>query len=270
MGTVEGRSRAERRASSGHLLVLGLALAVSAAAVSFPSVAVQLGQTTISLTSAQYYSWGDYTRFTYQVTTPKGAPIPSYWVLGVGDCVDDDVVIWYMSSSYTWVTSPFRGMRFACSSRNQKFYVYLEGNWTTEEVQAAAAWSNPTTVLTGWVNGPACQAASLSLDIVSGDSISFPEVVGAGTYPATADTVLRVTSSTAGWALTYVLAMSIPPEATQAVVEDIFHVTVAEYAAAAGTTDVSVSYALVVDLEDFAGLPQGTYVITLAYTASTD
>lgn len=253
-----------------RLLILGLTLALGLAAFSPACAGVPLGRTTITLNSAQYYSWGDYTRLTYQVTTAQNGSVPAYWVLGVGDCVDDDVILWYMSSSYSWVTSPFRGMRFTCTSRNQKFYIYLEGNWTTEEVQVAAGWSNPPKILTGSIDGPACVAASISLNVVSGDSISFPEVAGAGTYPATGDTVLRITSSTAGWSLGYALAFSIPSQATQAVVADVFHLTLGDYTASSGITDVGVTYALVVDLEDFAGLPQGTYVITIAYTVSTD
>ena len=253
-----------------RLGLLGLVVAAGVGAWSVAGAGAQLGQTTIALTSVQYYAWGDYTRFTYQVTVPSRAPIPAYWILGVGDCVDDDVVVWYLSSSYTWVQTPFRGMRFTCSSRNQKFYLYLEGNWTAQETQVAAGWSSPPTVLTGWIDGPACASASISLDVASGDSISFPSVVGAGTYPASSETVLRVTSSTAGWTLGYALTFSIPADASQAVVEEIFQVAPGTYTSAAGITDVAVAYTLVVDLEDFAGLPQGSYVITIAYTATTD
>ncbi|MEN6369212.1 MAG: hypothetical protein ABFD77_05890 [Thermotogota bacterium] len=270
MGRSEGRWGEALSSRLGRLLVLGLALVMGVAGFAPACAGVQLGRTTITLNSVQYYSGGDYTRFTYQVTTPPGSSAPSYWILGVEDCVDDNAVIWYMSSNYTWVTNPSRGMRFACSSRNQKYYIYLVGNWTTEDVWVAAGWSSPPAILTGSVGGPACVVASISLDIVSGESISFPEIVGAGTYPATSDTVLRVTSSTAGWSLTYLPQFSIPPEASQTVVEGIFRVSLGTHTASAGITDIAVTYALVVDLADFAGLPQGTYVITIAYTVSTD
>ncbi|MCX6095020.1 MAG: hypothetical protein NTY63_09420 [Candidatus Bipolaricaulota bacterium] len=254
-----------------RLWIIGLGAALGVMALAYGVGAVTLGGTTITLTSATYNVKSNYTRFTYQVTTNSHSPIPAYWVLGVGDCVTDEDVVPFCGSSFTWVTSPFRGMKFAVSSRNQKSYVCLSGQWTEAETQVAAAWTGGSgTLLTGSIDGPACAAASISLDVLQGDSVSFPAVEGAGTYPASTETVLRVTSSTSGWTLGYALAFSIPSGATQTVVEDIFHVTLADYTASSGITDVGVSYALVVDLEDFAGLPQGTYVITIAYTVSTD
>jgi hypothetical protein len=251
------------------IIALGAALGIVGLAQG--AEAATLGDTTITLTAATYNVAGDYTRFTYQVNTKAKKPIPAYWVLGVGDCIDAGDVVSACASTFTWVTSPFRGMRFVVSSRSQKSYVCLRGQWSEAETQLAAAWTGGSgTLLTGLIDGPACAVASISLDVLQGDSVGFPAVEGAGTYPASTVTVLRVTSSTAGWTLGYALAFSIPAQATQAVVADVFHLTLGGYTASSGITDVSVTYALMVDLADFAGLPQGTYVITIAYTVSTD
>ena len=255
---------------TGHARVWIACLAIAAGVwLLAPSAgAVQLDRTTITLQSAQYDSQRNDTRFVYRVTTPSGQK-PDYWVLGVGDCVSDAVILQSTTSPYSWVSSPFRGVRFSINSREQQFSLFLAGNWSTEAARVALGW-NPTPVLTGSIDGPACAAPSISLAVLQGDSIAFPPVDGAGTYPATTHTVLRVTSSTTGWALGYTLAFSIPAQATLSVVEKVFQVALGSYLAASGTTDLSVSYALVVELGDFAGLPQGTYVITIAYTVSTN
>jgi len=49
----------------------------------------------------------------------------------------------------------------------------------------------------------------------------------------------------------------------------IFQVAFSGYAAQAGTTDVSVSYTLSIAAQDFAGLPQGDYLITVTFTVTS-
>ena len=110
---------------------------------------------------------------------------------------------------------------------------------------------------------------TLSLQIVSGPSASFSAITGPGRYDAQGGTTLRVTSDRAGWTLSQSLAFSVPPGADTGTVGRVFQVAYGSYTAQAGTTDVPVSYTLVIAATDFAGLPQGDYLITVTYTVTS-
>jgi len=109
----------------------------------------------------------------------------------------------------------------------------------------------------------------LSLQILSGASVGFPAIVGPGQYLAQGGTTLRVTSDRAGWTLGHALSFSLPQWADMATVERVFQVTYGTYTPSSGTTNVQVSYSLSVAAADFAGLPQGEYLITVTYTVTS-
>ena len=110
---------------------------------------------------------------------------------------------------------------------------------------------------------------TLSLQVLSGASSSFPAIVGPGHYSAQGGTTLRVTSDHAGWTLSQALSFSVPPGADTATVGRVFQISYGAYTAQAGTTDVLASYVLVIAATDFAGLPQGDYLITITYTVTS-
>ncbi len=111
--------------------------------------------------------------------------------------------------------------------------------------------------------------STLSLQVLSGASPSFPAIVGPGQYSAESGTTLRVTSDNAGWTLSQALSLSVPAGADTATVERVFQISYGAYVTEAGTTDVPVSYALAIAATDFAGLPQGDYLITITYTVTS-
>jgi hypothetical protein len=112
-------------------------------------------------------------------------------------------------------------------------------------------------------------APTLSLQILSGASSSFPTISGPGLFPAQNGTTLRVTSSDAGWMLSQGLSFVVPPAADTVTLERVFRISYAPYATLAGTTDILMSYALDIAGADFAGLPQGDYAITITFTATS-
>ncbi|MDD5263909.1 MAG: hypothetical protein PHU43_03640 [Candidatus Bipolaricaulis sp.] len=79
-----------------------------------------------------------------------------------------------------------------------------------------------------------------------------------------------MTSSVAGWTLDYALAFSIPSQVTQAVAAVVSHLTFGGSTALSGIPGVDVTYACGMDLEGFAGLPQGARLITIGYTVAID
>ena len=112
-------------------------------------------------------------------------------------------------------------------------------------------------------------APTLSLQILSGASSSFANIIGPGQYSAQNGTTLRVTSSSAGWTLSQGLSFVVPPAADTATLGRVFQISYAPYTTLAGTTDILMSYALNIAAADFAGLPQGDYAITVTFTVTS-
>jgi len=104
--------------------------------------------------------------------------------------------------------------------------------------------------------------------VVEGSSLVFPEISGSGTYPVVGGTTLRVSSSSSDWAVSHSVAFEIPPGASEEVVTRILEVVYDAHSPKSGATDIGVSYALAVEEADFAGLPEGEYVIHITFTAA--
>jgi hypothetical protein len=250
------------------VLLLLVAFSLSAAA----SSSVRFGNTTITLNSQKYYKHGDYTRLVYQVKSSPHSP-PEAWILGVGSCLTEEAVIRGGSTEYEWVEAPIRGLQFRPASKDEKVYIYLEGHWLVGplDVTALGAPGLPGGEWAyGTIDGPTCGASSIAIEIVEGDTVAFPPIVGAGVYSPESGTLLRISSSSSGWVLTDGLEFTLPPGASVAAVERVFEVLYDEYDAGSGTTDVGVEYRLNVAPQDFEGLPEGTYVIRITYTIAVD
>ena len=256
----EGRgARCARAVTLG--IVLGLLVAVASSAAS----SVTIGSVTITLLSSRYYARGDYTRFVYEV---KGESTPScaYWILGSCDEFRD--ALWWTSEAFEWVTTPLYGLKVTPSKKKQTFNIDATGRWSV-----AAA---PVGVYSGghfhqgWVDGPACSGSSLSVQVTAGADVVFPQVTGPGLFQAFNSTTLRVQSTSPGWTLSSVATFVVPAGGSEAVVARILEITVGSHSNAAGTTDVSVGYALRVAQEDFGSLPEGTYEIAITYTVALD
>jgi len=231
--------------------------------------AVDLGGVKITLESQRYYQFWDLTRLIYRVKGNRN-PGESWWTLSLGSCVTADLLLWWASSPFEWVDEPFRGVRFDRTSKNQKFTLWLVGQWDVAETDVLLAINGGAQTFQGDMDGPACEGASIALDTISGEAVSFPAFEGVGTYPGDGWTVLRVTSTSSGWSLSHDIQTSVPEGASSSVVERILSVSYDPFVTAAGMTDVRVRYMLNVEEADLAGLPQGTYVIQITYTASTD
>jgi len=248
-------------------------LCVAVVLMSLVAHGVTLGNAKITLQSHKYYRKWDLTRLVYRIKD-SSAPWDSWWVLGVGDCVTDDVLEAYASSRFTWVDEPFRGLRFERSKKNEKFYVWLIGQWDVAETDVALVVSDrhgaATETYLGTVDGPACEGGSIAVETIGGGSVQFPALDGPGAYEAESRTILRVTSSSAGWGLSHSIGFSIPSSASESVVAGSLIVSYDAYDTSAGVTDVGVSYTMEISEDDFAGLPEGAYVIEITYTASTD
>jgi len=251
---------------SGLRVAILLAILLVVAAIRVGGV--ELGTARVTLQSHKYYSWWNMTRLVYRVKDSK-TPKDSSWVLGFGDCVDEEAIEWWATSEYTWIDEPLRGMRFDRSMRNEKFYIWLYGQWDVGETDTAILFEDGE-ILVGQIDGPACESASISLETVGGSSVSFPELSGPGTYQGSEETVLRIGSTSAGWAISHALALSIPANASESIVANALTLSYDPFEAAAGGVDVRVSYAMHVSEADFSGLPQGAYVIEITYTVSTD
>ena len=236
------------------------------------AVAGHVDDTTVTLLSHRYYSAWDLTRLKYHIKTDHRARRPTCWVLELADCVTEDMVLWWASSWYTWVEEPFRGVRFEISSDNEIQYLWLVGQWDVGDVEFALGYSNRgrTTYATGTIDGPVCGGSSIAIEIVRGESVSFPPVLQAGRLDAEDTTTLRVTSSSSGWSLDRTLLFDVPSGAQEDVVRSVFDVEIGPYAKSAGATDVEISYAIDIGEEDLAGLPEGSYVIGVAYTVTLD
>jgi len=266
------RERSGRRAPRWSVLSLLVVILLS-----FVSLSEELGGVRITLQSTQYYGWWDFTVLTYRVkqTSNPGGTTVMHWVLGMGDCVGMDDVSWF-GTAFVWTEEPFRGLRYDVVSRNQSVYVILNGRWEVAATPVAVVriddgWAgNDEVVYVGSVDGPACGGASIALDVTSGSHVAFPTIEGEGTYTSEEATALRVTASSSGWALGHASEFSIPPGASQETVARVFRVGYDPYESAAGTTDVEVGYALEIADDDFIGLPEGVYTITVTFTVTTD
>jgi len=233
--------------------------------------AVELDGVTITLHSQQYYWQWDMTRLVYRVKSRK-RPRDEYWALQLDACISDET-IWWTTPWFEWIDEPFRGILFERSSKNEKFYVWLDGQWDVGTVDVAVLeldHGDFENVHVGEIDGPLCAGGSLSLEVLDGETVAFDELSGAGRYPAESETRLRVTSTSAGWALSHDLSYDVPDQASIETVSRIVQVMVEPFDAGDGATDVSVAYALDVADADFAGLPEGAYVIRITFTVSTD
>lgn len=264
-----------RRASRPLLIVLLISVV---SMLCFDVLAVSLGDTTLTLQSHRYYKKWDLTRFVYRVKSPRDN-IPEYWVLGTGGCITEEHVDIWSSTGFTWAEDPIEGLRFECYAKNERFYLWLFGQWDVGAVDVAVVLDsetngngdgNPITVYQGSIDGPLCGGSSISVEVIAGSAVEFPQLLQAGLFPSATDTRLVVSSTSSGWDLSYSPTFSIPENAQQAVVERILQVTVAPHGSSAGTTEIAVSYALNITDQDFAGLPEGTYVIGITYTVTAD
>lgn len=243
--------------------------------------AVWLGDVQITLHSHQYYhQWGS-TRLVYRVKSSQWPSDGDSWILGVEACVDDSI-LWYATTPFAWVEEPIRGMRFERSKKAEMVYLWLLGPWeigtVPVAVSAGESWfrggahgepQHEATIL-GEIDGPACAGASISLETVAGETVSFPNLIDAGTYEAFEETVLRVVSTSAGWGLSHSIDVVAPEGASEGTVGSAFRVSYDPFETTSGTTDIVAGYSLVVSEEDFAGLPEGAYVIQITYTAAAD
>jgi len=231
---------------------------------------IDLGGVQVTLQAHRYNARVDLTRFAYRVKSPS-KPSDQFLVLGVGACVTPDMIDVAASSSFEWVTEPFRGLRFTSTKKKQTFNLRLVGQWDVGMVDVALLLGDPDAdpqTFAGELAGPFCEAVGIAIDVVSGANPSFPAVDGQGTFVGTETTLLRVTSGTPGWAVSHALELDIPNGASVEAGERVLEVLYAGYDPQDGITDVGVSYALVVGEDDFAGLPEGDYVISITFTAA--
>jgi len=257
---------------SGKAIVILLCAPVMAALCVAAVSAEQLGDVQITLHSCTYYRQADVTRVVYKVKSTPNPP-PSYWILEVGECVTAEDIVAGASTAHEWVEEPFRGLRFTPSRTNEKVYLYLEGQWDLTEGRVLAAFPDAAgseVTYEGRLDVPLCRGASISIRIVSGSSVAFPEIDGAGTYEATRSTHLQVESTSSGWTLQESLVLSAPDGASTETLSRVFGLAVADYWQDAGTTDIHVSYALSIEESDFTGLPEGSYVIGITFTVALD
>lgn len=253
--------RAVRHACAGVLaVVLTIAGAVSAPAAS----SVTLGSVTITLLSSRYYPGGNYTRFAYEV---RGTSNPScaYWILG--SCNEFRDALWWTSGAFAWTTSPLVGLKITPNKKKQTFNIDATGQWGVATVPVGMQGG---AFLQGWIDGPACGASSLSIEVAAGGDVAFSPVTGAGLFPALNGTTLRIQSTAAGWTISSHATFALPAGASEAVVARVLEVSVGAHSNQAGTTDVPVDYALRVNEADLGSLPQGTYEVTITYTVALD
>jgi hypothetical protein len=256
------RGSGARRA---HAIAFADILALLAAVVASGASSVTMGGVTITLQSCRYYGRGDYTRFVYEVKGQASASRGD-WILG--SCDEFRNALWWTSGTFEWVTSPIIGVEFTPSKKKQTFTIDATGQWSVAAVPVGTYVDGQ--FLQGWVDGPACDGSSLSVNVAAGADVVFPQVMGPGLFPALNGTTLRVQSTSAGWTLSTLATFVVPEGGSEAAVEKILEIAIGSHANGAGTTDVSVGYALRVVQEDFGGLPEGTYEITITYTIALD
>ncbi len=233
-----------------------------------PALSETIGNTTITLHSHRYYAKWDLTRFVYRVKSTHDR-LPEGWILGIGDCIDESQIDQAASSSFDWADEPVFGLRFEIQTKNEFFYLWLGGQWDVGSIRAAVQMDSDEWY-EGPLDGPLCEGSAISLSVLSGATVEFPQLVGAGAFPAEVSTRLAVTSTSSEWDFAYTPTFLIPERAQRSVVERIFEVSVEPHDTHVGITEILVSYCLNVLDEDYAGLPQGSYVIGVVYTVTPD
>jgi len=243
------------------VLVLMLGSAVAASTVN---------GVTITLLNSTYNRPHDITEFRYRVSGALD-PSVSSWVLQIPDCIEDSTVL-FANRPCSWVTEPFRGLRFDLPHVTTTYRVRLAGYWDTASTRAAvleqATGAEPRgegTWTLATLSGPGC-STWMSLEVVEGETIAFPPITGAGCFPAESPTLLRVTCSMDGWLLDYFTDVIVPSVADPDAVRDVLSVVYEPFAPSAGTTEVTASYELSFDDQDFLRLPSGDYQIIVVYT----
>lgn len=244
------------------ITVLAIGMSVSASAVN---------EVTITLLNSTYNRPHDVTEFRYRVS---GAPDPDIrsWVLQIADCIEDSEIL-FTDKPCSWVTEPLRGLRFDVPHVTTTYHLRLSGYWDTASLRVAVLKAPEDTEAEGrgeqWslasVTGPGC-STWMSLEVLDGEAILFPEVTGAGSYSAGGATVLRVTCSVDSWLLDRFAEVTVPPGGDPDAVYDALSIAYDPFVSAAGTTDVTARYRLTFDQQDFSRLPSGDYRIVVVYT----
>jgi len=267
--TLERGNVRSKRSNIFHLIGIALATIILVGA---SAAATTVGGVTLTLHSYKYYKHWDMTRFVYRISKTGDAPL-SCWILGVGDCVSDERIDWAASSPFIRTDEPIEGLMYTQIAPNRKFTLWLVGQWDLGLVDVAvvrADLEGADAVSRGTMEGPACSASMLSVDVVSGQRVDFPQIMTSGTFEASSLTRLEVTSTLSGWALDWDLSFGIPESADASVVQRVFGLTVYPYVAGAGSTAIDVHYALTISDDDFSGLPEGGYQIGITYTVTSD
>jgi len=225
----------------------------------------------VVLHSNKYFPQWDMTRFTYQLRCQDSLQDP-FWVLELDSCFTSELIDETMSSPFEWVDQPFRGARFTGSRTNEKFILFLRGQWDVGEIAVALGHTAPggEEIVIGSVQGPLCGGAVLSVVIVNGTLVGFPPVQGIGQTLADNGTRLEITSTSAGWTLCHSLEALIPQGASHDVVTRVLRIEYEPYSANVGATFVDVTYLLDVADEDLFGLPEGDYALSITFTVATD
>jgi len=112
----------------------------------------------------------------------------------------------------------------------------------------------------------------ISLAVTANGNIDFPTITGPGTYAASADTTLRVLSTTS-WTLTEEILWSgstVPTGADQITIDNVLVRTPDTTDGPWGMHFIDVAYSLDVAEDDLGDLPVGTYSVVVQYTATTD
>ena len=245
-----------------------LITAMMLAGICLSGSAETIGPVTITLHLHRYYEhWGDdgLTMLGYKVKSEDRFPVDA-WVLGLEECFGTEDILWW--SVFEWVEDPIHGLQFLPATKTEIFYFYVAG--PTEMGSVPVVVIDDGALYYGACEGPVCGASSVSLTVVSGADVTFPPVTGEGRFDALQQTVLRVSSLSAGWTLDHDIDVTIPEGADEQTVRNIFRVLLAQESGSAGMSEIDVSYALEIEGEDFNGLPQGSYVVSITYTLSAD
>ena len=259
----------ERRSDVRRILWILLA-AFTVMAASWVSVAVEIGGVTVTLQSHRYYAKWDMTRLVYRVKA-SSVDEGDYWFLATGECLTADHVDAEASSAFEWIDGAFQGLRFDRTKRNQKFYLWMRGTWDLGRVDVGVGHLEedaPSAI--GEIEGPSCEGTGLSIEVVHGGAIQFPDLSSDGRHEAEEATRLRVAALSAGWALSYDLEFNLPAGASEEAVRRIFEVMILPYTPGSAASEVGVAYAVDLREEDLQGLPEGDYAITILFTVATD
>lgn len=129
---------------------------------------------------------------------------------------------------------------------------------------SASATANVSFTIPSWI----------SLSVTSGGSVSFASITGPGTYAGSAQTNLRVISTTA-WTLSdqIVWTSSTLPTGSNAATQSTLNTALARSytsSGAWGQQAVPVTYALTLGDTGLANLPAGNYALVVQYTATTN